>query len=186
MGGFRQDLQKKILGNNPHIVVERSRGSIEGWEPLLQTIKRTRGARTAAAYVSGEVMVTSSSNMAGAVLHGTDPNAIEEVTNLEHTVREGKIEGLTKNPADELPGLIVGRELAHMLRITTGEGVNVVSPLGDFGPAGPMPKSRPFRVVAIFYSGMYEYDLKYMYTTLVNAQRFFGKGGAVTGIEIKV
>jgi lipoprotein-releasing system permease protein len=67
-----------------------------------------------------------------------------------------------------------------------GDVVNVVSPLGDLGPAGPQPKSRPFRVAAIFYAGMYEYDSKFAYISLPEAQAFFGAGESVTGLELKV
>ncbi|MBZ0115367.1 MAG: ABC transporter permease, partial [Sandaracinaceae bacterium] len=59
-------------------------------------------------------------------------------------------------------------------------------PLGELGPAGPMPKTRPFRVAGIFYSGMYEYDMKLAYTTLDAAQRFLNTGEGISGIEIKV
>jgi len=48
-----------------------------------------------------------------------------------------------------------------------------------------MPKSRPFRVAGIFYSGMYEYDSKMVYIRLEDAQSFFGVKG-VTGLELKV
>jgi lipoprotein-releasing system permease protein len=85
-----------------------------------------------------------------------------------------------------LPGIIVGREMAHALRVFVGDVVNVASPLGELGPAGPQPKSRAFRVAAIFYSGMYEYDSKFAYIELSEAQRFFGTGQSVTGLEIKV
>jgi lipoprotein-releasing system permease protein len=61
----------------------------------------------------------------------------------------------------------------------------VVSPHGDLGPAGPQPKSRPFRVAAIFHTGMYEYDSKYAYVALAEAQRFFGAGESVTGLQLK-
>ena len=85
-----------------------------------------------------------------------------------------------------LPGIILGRELASQLRVMVGDRVNVVSPLGgELGPQGPMPKSRPFRVAGIFYSGMYEYDSKFVYILLEEAQRFFNVKG-VTGIELKV
>jgi len=85
-----------------------------------------------------------------------------------------------------LPGIILGRELATQLRVMVGDRVNVVSPLGgELGPQGPMPKSRPFRVAGIFYSGMYEYDSKFVYILLEEAQRFFNMKG-VTGIELKV
>jgi lipoprotein-releasing system permease protein len=81
---------------------------------------------------------------------------------------------------------VLGRELAHALRVAVGDDVNVVSPFGDLGPGGPQPKSRPFRVAAIFYSGMYEYDSKFAYVDLGAAQRFFATGDSVTGLEVKV
>ena len=87
---------------------------------------------------------------------------------------------------ETLPGIVLGRELAHALRVCVGDQVNVVSPLGDIGPAGPQPKSRPFRVAGIFFSGMYEYDSKFAYIDLAEAQRFFGTGDSVTGLELKV
>jgi lipoprotein-releasing system permease protein len=85
-----------------------------------------------------------------------------------------------------LPGIIMGRELAASLKVVVGDRVNVVSPIGgELGPQGPMPKSRPFRVAGIFYSGMYEYDSKFVYIHITEAQSFFGIKGA-TGIEVKV
>jgi lipoprotein-releasing system permease protein len=85
-----------------------------------------------------------------------------------------------------LPGIILGRELAASLKVVVGDRLNVVSPLGgELGPQGPMPKSRPFRVAGIFYSGMFEYDSKFVYIHLREAESFFGIKGA-TGIELKV
>ncbi len=86
----------------------------------------------------------------------------------------------------QLPGILIGRELASSLRVVVGDRVNVVSPIGgELGPQGPMPKSRPFRVAGIFYSGMYEYDSKFVYIHLTEAQTFFNVKGA-SGIEVKV
>ena len=84
------------------------------------------------------------------------------------------------------PGVIIGRELAHTLRLYIGDDVDIVSPFGDIGPTGAMPKSKPFRVAGIFFSGMFEYDTKYVYITLADAQKFFTMPGEVTGIELKV
>jgi lipoprotein-releasing system permease protein len=85
-----------------------------------------------------------------------------------------------------LPGIVIGRELARSLRVFVGDVVNVISPLGDLGPAGPQPKARAFRVAAVFYCGMYEYDSKFAYLALPEAQRFFGTGDSVTGLELRV
>jgi lipoprotein-releasing system permease protein len=95
-------------------------------------------------------------------------------------------QGDDKGDEPVLPGIILGRELASSLKVVVGDRVNVVSPLGgEMGPQGPMPKSRPFRVAGIFYSGMFEYDSKFVYIHLRDAQSFFGIKGA-SGIELKM
>lgn len=88
-------------------------------------------------------------------------------------------------PEGVYPGLILGRELAKSLRVYVGDEVTLVSPLGDLGPLGVLPRTRKFRVAAIFYSGMYEYDSSHAYMTLETAQEFLDLTGNVTSIDIK-
>lgn len=110
----------------------------------------------------------------------------EEVAGEEEEV--DPIIGKPTTPAPEtvLPAIILGRELAAALRVVVGDRVNIVSPLGtELGPSGPVPKNRAFRVAGVFYSGMYEYDSKFVYISLEEAQKFFDVKGA-TGIELKV
>jgi lipoprotein-releasing system permease protein len=89
-----------------------------------------------------------------------------------------------------LPGILVGRELVKQTHMYTGEEVRVVSPLSD--PANPdangtpIPFNRDFRVAGIFFTGMYEYDLKYVYVTLDALQSFLSRGDAIDGIEVRV
>ncbi|HSN16150.1 MAG TPA: ABC transporter permease, partial [Anaeromyxobacteraceae bacterium] len=140
-------------------------------------------------------------NLSGAILKGIDPDTVGTVTDLAANIQDGRLEWLKRageisRRRDEaappppggriVPGIVIGRELARGLRVLVGDTVDVVSPLGDLGPAGPQPKSRTFRVAAIFFSGMYEFDSKFAYIDLREAQRFFGAGDAVTGIEVKV
>jgi lipoprotein-releasing system permease protein len=67
-----------------------------------------------------------------------------------------------------------------------GDEVTLVSPLGDLGPMGVMPRTKKFRVAAIFYSGMYEYDATYVYTLIGDAQEYFQTADRISAIEIKV
>ncbi len=120
--------------------------------------------------------------------HARDPKDPEPARADPPPVHDPLIEIEQKGDgsAGVLPGIIVGRELAASLKVVVGDRVNVVSPLGgELGPQGPMPKSRPFKVAGIFYSGMYEYDSKFVYILLSEAQTFFNVKGA-TGIEVKV
>jgi lipoprotein-releasing system permease protein len=84
------------------------------------------------------------------------------------------------------PGLVVGRELAKTLHVYVGDEITLVSPLGDLGPMGVMPKTRKYRIAGIFYSGMYEYDATHVYTTLDEAANYFGTPDQITTIEVKV
>jgi len=55
---------------------------------------------------------------------------------------------------------------------------------------GMMPRTRKYRVAAIFYSGMYEYDATHAYIMLKNAQTFFSltddNVDRITNIDIRV
>ncbi len=84
------------------------------------------------------------------------------------------------------PGIVIGRELAKTLHVYVDDEVRLVSPLGDLGPMGVMPKTRKYRVAGIFYSGMYEYDATHVYTTIEEAQSYFAMPGQITAIDVKV
>jgi lipoprotein-releasing system permease protein len=90
------------------------------------------------------------------------------------------------SPPELRPGIILGRELARSLHVFVGDEVTLVSPLGDLGPMGVLPRSRTFRVAAIFYSGMYEYDASHAYVLLSAAQEFLDLGKRITGIDVRV
>jgi lipoprotein-releasing system permease protein len=64
--------------------------------------------------------------------------------------------------------------------------VTLVSPLGDLGPMGVLPKTRKYRVAAVFYSAMYEYDATHVYVTMEEAGTYFAAAGKISAIEVKV
>ena len=77
----------------------------------------------------------------------------------------------------EKPGIILGKELAMRLGVFVGDTVNVVSPpAGPISAIGMVPKIRTFALVALFQSGMYEYDSSLAYIDLAEAQKFFNMG----------
>jgi lipoprotein-releasing system permease protein len=207
MSGFEADLKKKILGHNAHgMVLTYGQDEFGDWRGVRETVLGVKGVAGATPFLYNEVMLSAGQNLTGAILKGIDVATVGTVTDLPRNVEEGRLEWLrdpgriprpTRPPdaGDDAPpaargrvpgGIVIGRELARSLRVFVGDQVNVVSPFGDLGPTGPQPKSRPFRVAAIFYSGMYEYDSKFAYMDLEEGQRFFGTGDTVTGLELKV
>jgi lipoprotein-releasing system permease protein len=207
MSGFEADLKHKILGHNAHgMVLTYGQDAFDDWRGAREKVLGVAGVTGATPFLYNEVMLSAGQNLTGAILKGIDTRTIGTVTDLPRNVEDGDLRWLDApeqiptptrepqgprtaapgRPERTLPGIVVGRELARSLRVFVGDQVNVVSPFGDLGPAGPQPKSRPFRVAAVFYSGMYEYDSKFAYLELAEAQRFFGSGDTVTGLELKV
>jgi lipoprotein-releasing system permease protein len=85
-----------------------------------------------------------------------------------------------------MAAICIGKEMSHQLRAWVGDVVNVITPLGgEMTPSGPVPRSKPFRVACILYSGMYEYDSKFVYIGVPDAQKFFKMGDSITGLELK-
>ena len=122
---------------------------------------------------------------AGATQYDREPNAVL-LPQDKRTRTMKAMPGLDGSDSSRRVGaIILGRELKNNLTLYLGGELNIMSPSGDIGPAGNLPKSRPFKVVGSYYSGMFEYDAKMAYISLADAQAFLGIGNAVTGIDVK-
>jgi lipoprotein-releasing system permease protein len=113
-------------------------------------------------------------------LDGAGASGNADLDNLDPDVAEAI------QQQDAYPGVVLGRELAKTLHVYVGDEITLVSPVGELGPMGVLPRARKFRVAAVFYSGMYEYDSSHAYLKLDEAQRFLDRPGSISQIEIKV
>ncbi|HET9989177.1 MAG TPA: ABC transporter permease, partial [Kofleriaceae bacterium] len=91
---------------------------------------------------------------------------------------------------ESLPGVLVGRELVKQMHLYVGQETRLVSPLSDpsnpDATGTPIPFNRDYRIAGIFFTGMYEYDLKFIYVTLESLQEFLDRGDAIDGIEVRI
>lgn len=202
MTGFKEDIQAKILGTTAHIIVQdRIKDSMSEYDPVTKQVATVPGVVAATPFVLKQVLLTTQTGVQGIVIRGIDPQREGMVTELAKNLSTGQLADLSRpvkvrqSPVDdpaspavetEKPGIILGKELALRLGVFVGDTVNVVSPVGPISAIGMVPKIRTFALVALFQSGMYEYDSSLAYIDLAEAQKFFSMGQTVTGIEIKV
>ncbi len=88
-----------------------------------------------------------------------------------------------------LPGIAIGTTLREDLGVQLGDCVQVTSPTIGFHFAGGRfapPVAKQFRVVAVFDAGFDQYDAKFAYVDLYEAQAFHEGGDLVTGVEMSV
>ncbi len=214
MTGFEEDLRDRILGFNPHIVVISYAGAIHDADAVVQKVRDTPGVTAAAPLVYSQVMLTTGQGVSGVVVRGVPPQDDAAIVDLKAHLTSGSIDRLGADfevavhagdepPPDKktdrgkgggksepstttLSGVIIGQELAKQLGVEIGDPVSVVSPIGTPSPVGMIPKVKRFAVAGTFDSGMFDYDSSLIYMSLADAQRFFGLGDAITGIEVRV
>jgi lipoprotein-releasing system permease protein len=195
MTGFEEDLRDRILGFNPQVVVLSFNGTIANADSVVERVTKVPGVVAAAPFVYGQVMLSAQQNVTGAVVRGVTPSS-EGVIDLQRHLKEGDINDLGKLrdvPLDdgkkgvvELPGLIVGKDVARQLGLLIGDPVNVISPIATPTAVGMVPRVKRFVVVGLFDSGMAEYDASLVYMDLGSAQKFFDLDTNVTGIEVRI
>jgi lipoprotein-releasing system permease protein len=193
MTGFEEVLRDRLLGINAHVALMKPGDYVTGYEKLIERITQVQGVVAASPAVYGQVMVSSKNRVSGVVVRGVDPSLVAKVIEIQRYIREGSLEALKLSRTVQvdgrevsLPGVILGTRLADQLRVTVGDPVQLISPLGTPTAFGVIPKVSRFVVVGLFDSGMHEYDNTLVFLNLSDAQRFFGLGDAVTSIEIRV
>jgi len=189
MTGLQQDLQEKILGSNPHVYVfEQGQGfRLSGWQEVLQEVQATPGVVSAEPFVLAQVGVLGQTATPGS-LYGIQPGvAPVPLTDIERGLRDGTYAlGPTQSG---YPGMLVGSRLAQRLGVLPGDTVTV----GSFeniktGPLGElMPELANFEVTGVFQTGMYEYDLNFMYAEMAPVQELLDfDSSTVSGIAVNI
>ena len=104
MNGFKTDLTKKILGLNPHIVIESNSFKIEN--EFIENLKRKFKHINISKTYSGEGIVVSNDNAKGIIIKGVDSNNKESLSFLEKNISKGNLNKFKKTTA------FIGAELA--------------------------------------------------------------------------
>jgi len=185
MNGFSTDLRDKILGVNAHIIVTSLRGGIKDYRELADEAEKVQGVIGVTPFVYSEVMLSTRNGVKGVVLRGIDPSTSDSVLSLSKDMVSGDVGNL--EAGSDVPGIIIGSELAKRLGLTQGSEVNLLSPSGRSGAAGFTPRVKRFIVAGVFRTGMFEYDSSLGYVTIPAARKLLGfKGDVVSGLEINV
>ncbi|MDE6734152.1 MAG: ABC transporter permease [Desulfovibrio sp.] len=184
--GLTTDMRDKILGANAHgIVMSHMPSAFEHDTPaLLERIRAAEGVTGAMPFIYTEVMLSAGGGVKGVVLRGIDPETAPSVLSMLTELRAGEARDLVR---EGTPGIIVGDELARRLGLFVGSRANLLSPAGQKGAAGYSPRIRPFEVVGIFKTGMFEYDSSLAFVSIPAARDVLGlPAGFLSGIEITV
>jgi len=187
MSGFESDLKSRILGGQSHIVLMRHGGQFTDYRKILKDVEKIDGVKSATPVIYTQVMLRASSRVSGAVLRGIDPESAGRVIKtLDKISLHNPKTGMGESPDNNVPGIVLGKELANNLGVGIGDTIYLISPRGMISPIGHLPAMKRFRVSGFFESGMYDYDGSFAYINIEQAQKILRMGNSVSGIEIRV
>jgi len=187
MSGFESDLKSRILGGQSHIVLMRHGGQFTDYRKILKDVEKIDGVKSATPVIYTQVMLRASSRVSGAVLRGIDPESAGRVIKtLDKISLHNPKTGMGESPDNNVPGIVLGKELANNLGVGIGDTIYLISPRGMISPIGHLPAMKRFRLTGFFESGMYDYDGSFAYISIDQAQKILRMGNSVTGIEIRV
>lgn len=183
--GFTTSLRDQILGVNAHIIVQQYGGKIYDYQEIRQRTLEVPDVQGATPYLYAQSLLSSQSGGgSGIVLRGIDPETAPGVLGLPDQLISGKLEDLSS--PSRVPNIILGKNLAKTLRVTSGDKVRLISPSGPLTPMGVIPKITTCLVSGIFETGMFEYDSNLAYMSIAQTQKFLGVGDIAHGIEVVV
>jgi len=164
MNGFRTDLTNKILGLNPHIIVQPNTSIIDN--NFKDHLKKNYLNLDFYDSYSGEGIIISANNAKGILVKGLNKNNLKSLF-VKNDLINGNFENYKKGTA------IIGAELSYTLGAKVGDKITIMSSAFMNTPLGGLPKQETFKIIGLFNSGFYEFDQNLIFITLNDAISLF-------------
>lgn len=196
MTGFDQELRRKVLGFDAHLLVTND-SVMREWREVDERLQKTPHVVASAPFVQGPVIVEFEGRRLAPKIRGIDIEREQKVTDIRSAVKWGAL---------DLDGdkTVIGRELADALAIRVGDKLIVYSP-GNMGeiieelnkqekdPANKktlddlrqMVLPQELTVTGIFESGRYAYDSEFLLVPLHIGQELYGLADGLHGITVR-
>src|ERR1051326_7393415 len=142
MNGFRTELIGRILGLNGHLAVYGEGASLSDFDAAAAKVRRVPGVLSATPLVEGQVMATSPTGAAGALVRGIRPVDIRARALIANHIVSGSLAEFGED------GVAIGDRLAHRLGLGVGGKVTLIAPEGTDTAFGTVPRLKTYRIPA--------------------------------------
>lgn len=195
MNGFESELRSRIIGFNTHVLVfSRTPASWEGIDTAVVDIEALPGVAATAPFVRAEALIYYEmvpgvkAKTKGVIVKGIDLERERGVSTVVDSIAP-PIESFATSGFygnGDLPGIVLGEDLALELRITLGESLTLVTAPSEMQGGKIRPRTNDFRVIGFFRTGVYEFDSRFAYIDIRQAEASFDFEAATRGLGIKV
>ena len=182
--GYEKTLMKTILGVNSHIYIFNpglSDISQSDFELISSFLDAQAEVNTYSGVVSGQAVASFGDRSKGGFYKSVDWESGNKSSIYQEAVNEGIWQLHDEND------IVIGKYLAQSLNAGVGDEIAVMSAASaTIGMAGINYRTKRMRIVGIFYSGMYDYDSRYIFMNTETARHFDATGSDYTLIEVQL
>ena len=175
MNGFKTDLTKKILGLNPHIIIQPNNFVIS--DNYILKLKKELKYISINKSFSGEGIIISNENAKGVIIKGFKKNE-QNLNFLNKNITSGDVKEFVKN------SVFIGTELAYNLNLKKGDNISLMSSAFIATPFGSMPKQESYKIAGTFNTGFLEFDQNIVFLNIKDALSIFDKEEKDQNVEI--
>ena len=176
MNGFKTDLTNKILGLNPHIVIQPNGFKID--DQYILKLKNDFKEINLSKSFTGEGIILSNESAKGVILKGVDKNEKKIEDFFEKFITKGKLNNFDTN------SVFIGTELAFDLNLKEGDMLSLMTSSFIMTPLGSLPKQENFKIAGIFNTGFLEFDQNVIFLNIEDVLSIFDKESKDQDIEI--
>jgi lipoprotein-releasing system permease protein len=182
MNGFRQEFLAQILGLNGDVGVYGAGQPLTNYDDIANKIRNIPGVTAAFAIDQAEVLLSGPQGGAeGGIARGITADGLRELPTVSGHVIAGSLAALTGDNT-----IAIGAGLASQFGVSVGDSVQIILPQGKATIIGTIPSIESFKVVAVFQTGMAQYDSSFVFIPLAAAQTLFNTPGAASQIQVYV
>lgn len=181
MNGFRSDLLDRILGFGGHVeILSQNPSGIKDFDSLLEDLRKDSRITKATPMIAGQAMVIQSRKAIGVKVNGISEEELKNRPLIASNILYGNLDAF--NQQDN--SILIGIRMANKLSLLPGDEVTLIAPEGNPTVFGTMPRTRRFKVAAVFKVGMSAYDENVVFMNLRGAQKFYHLPDAINSVEI--
>ena len=180
MNGFGGELRERLLTVTPDIILEPTDPTDEALNELLAASATHSAVVAATPFHQGTVLLRRGDQGRGVELVGAPEAGLRDVIDLSSHLTSGDLRALQSEPFS----IILGADLARLLRVRPGDTVDALLPRLTVSPLGVFPKSRKLTVAGTFAVGAPP-DAQVAYVGYETARKLLGSAG-VEAVQLRL
>ena len=174
----RDEMSVNILGLTGHLLIQPIESSFTDWMQVADRVAKVEGVRLVVPIVEGQALASTPPEASGVTIHGVRAADLSRMSLIIDHLQQGTLEAF-----DDSHGVTIGSALADRLSLRAGDNLTLTAPRGR---PGTVPRTKQYRIVAVFEIGASTCGDTFIFMPLTEAQSYFDHTGEVSGIEVHI